>query len=47
MLDVRYLYFNVCEMYVIYVSMHDVHVIFDALTSFYDDYDVCKTMLLT
>ena len=31
-------------MYAIYVSMHDVHVIFDALNVFYDEYDVCMTM---
>ena len=36
---------DVCYMYVIYVSMHDVHVIFDALNCFYDEYDVCMTFV--
>ena len=31
-------------MYVIYVSMHDVHVICDAFNDFYDEYDVCMMM---
>ena len=29
---------------VIYVSTHDVHVIFDTRNSFYDEYDVCMTV---
>ena len=38
---------DVSYMYVIYVLMHDLHVIFDALNGFYDEYDVCMTMVLT
>ena len=47
--DRKFLFFNLIryKMYVVYILMHNIHVIFDIANGFYDEYDVCMKMLLT